>query len=203
MPVNDIRPLKTALRQRYRGWREALSPEEKAGLDRAITGRVRCSWQYKNNEILLTYVSTPIEVDTRELIRLAIRDGKRVAVPRCVPGTRDMDFYYIRGMEDLAPGAFGVLEPVAERCEKMTDFSAGLCLVPAFSYDWQGFRLGYGKGYYDRFLARFDGNRVGICYSACVQKTLPHGRFDRPVELLITDRYYRSTEKKKRGEHHG
>lgn len=203
MPVNDIRPLKTALRQRYRGWREALSPEEKAALDRAVTGRVRRSWQYKSNKTLLTYVSTPIEVDTRELIRMAIRDGKRVAVPRCVPGTRDMEFYYIRGMEDLEPGAFGVLEPVAERCEKMTDFSAGLCLVPAFSYDWQGFRLGYGKGYYDRFLARFDGNRVGLCYSACVQKTLPHGRFDRPVELLITDRYYRSTEKKKRGEHHG
>lgn len=195
MPVTDIRPIKDALRRKHRRWREGLSAEEKARLDTAIAGQVCRSWQYQRSAALLTYVSTPIEVDTRHIIRQALEDGKRVAVPRCVPGTRQMEFYYIHGEEDLAPGTFGVQEPDPERCELLTDLSAGLCIVPAFSYDWQGYRLGYGKGYYDRFLSGFDGYRIGICYSACVQRSLPHGRFDRPVELLVTEKYYRRTGK--------
>ena len=58
------------------------------------------------------------------------------------------------------------------------------------------FRLGYGKGYYDRFLAGFEGNMVGLCYSECVRHKLPHGRYDRPVELLVTERFLRRTRPK-------
>ena len=104
-----------------------------------------------------------------------------------------MEFYYIRGLEELEPGTFGVLEPVPGRSVRMTDFSSGLCLVPALCYDWRGYRLGYGKGYYDRFLAGFGGHMIGVCYSDCIRRKLPHGRFDRPVELLVTDRYLRRT----------
>ena len=104
-----------------------------------------------------------------------------------------MDFYYIQSIEDLAPGMFGVLEPEANPEHLYDERDGGLCIVPAFSYDWQGYRLGYGKGYYDRFLSRFEGNIVGICYSDCVQRTLPHGRYDRPVELLVTEKFLRRT----------
>lgn len=68
-------------------------------------------WQYKRCRMLLTYVSTAIEVDTRRIIERALADGKQVAVPRCVPGTRDMEFYLIRGLDELEPGTFGVLDP--------------------------------------------------------------------------------------------
>lgn len=196
MLVTDIRPVKDALRRKHREWRENLAKEEKLQLDTAIAKQVRRLWQYQRCATLLTYVSTPIEVDTRRIIRQALEDGKRVAVPRCVPGTRQMEFYYICSEETLSPGSFGVLEPDPFRCERLTDMSDGLCIVPAFSYDWHGFRLGYGKGYYDRFLSGFDGCRIGICYSACVQRSLPHGRFDRPVELLVTEKYLRRTERK-------
>lgn len=196
MPVTDIRPVKDGLRRKYRRWREQLTPEDKARLDEAITKQVCRLWQYRHSETLLTYVSTPIEVDTHGLIRRALQEGKRVAVPRCVPNTREMEFFCIHGEEDLRPGTFGVLEPDPQRCQKLTDHTAGLCIVPAFSYDWQGFRLGYGKGYYDRFLSGFGGHRIGICYSACVQQALPHGRYDRPVELLVTEKYLRRTAKR-------
>ncbi len=196
MSVTDIRPVKDALRRKHREWREKLTKEEKLQLDTAIAKQVRRLWQYQRSATLLTYVSTPIEVDTRRIIHQALEDGKRVAVPRCVPGTRQMEFYYIGSEEMLSPGSFGVLEPDPLCCERLTDMSDGLCIVPAFSYDWQGFRLGYGKGYYDRFLSGFDGCRIGICYSACVQRSLPHGRFDRPVELLVTEKYLRRTERK-------
>ena len=193
MPVMDIRPIKTELRQKYRSLRQAMPPEIKEQKDAAIAAQVRRLWQYQRNNILLIYVSTPIEVDTFRIIRQAMADGKRVAVPRCVPDTRNMEFYYIDSTDELSPGMFGVLEPAAdpERIYKESD--GGLCIVPAFSYDWRGYRLGYGKGYYDRFLSRFEGNMVGICYSECVQRSLPHGRYDRPVELLVTESYLRRT----------
>lgn len=193
MPITDIRPIKSELRQKYRSLRQAMPQEIKEQKDDAIALQVRRLWQYQRNNVLLIYVSTSIEVDTHRIIRRAIADGKRVAVPRCVPDTRNMEFYYIDSIEELSPGMFGVLEPSANPDRLYKECEGGLCIVPAFSYDWRGYRLGYGKGYYDRFLSRFEGNMVGICYSDCVQRSLPHGRYDRPVELLVTETYLRRT----------
>ncbi len=193
MPIEDIRPVKTRLRNEIKAWRRELPPADKAAMDRTITRRVTGLWQYKEAELLLAYVSTDIEVDTHAIIRRALADGKRVAVPRCVPGTRLMEFYLIHSLDELEPGSFGVLEPTPNPDRLLTDFEKGLCLVPALCYDWKGFRLGYGKGYYDRFLAGFGGHMVGICYSHCIRHSLPHGRYDRPVELLVTERYLRRT----------
>lgn len=203
MSVTDIRPLKAELRRKYREIRTGLSPENKQEMDRQVLRRVRNLWQYRENDILLTYVSTAIEVDTRALIEAALADGKRVAVPRCVPGTRNMEFYFIGGIDELEPGTFGVLEPVIGKHEKMTDFSHGLCIVPALCYDWAGFRLGYGGGYYDRFLSGFGGCMIGIGYSSCVRRVLPHGRFDRPVELIVTEKYLRKTARREGRNRHG
>lgn len=193
MPVMDIRPIKAELRQKYRSLRQSMPQEIKEQKDATIAAQVRRLWQYQRNNVLLIYVSTPIEVDTFRIIRQALEDGKRVAVPRCVPDTRNMEFYYIDSTDELSPGMFGVLEPEVNPERLYVESDAGLCIVPAFSYDWRGYRLGYGKGYYDRFLSRFEGNMVGICYSECVQRSLPHGRFDRPVELLVTESYLRRT----------
>lgn len=207
MPVKDIRPLKAQLRDKYRQMRRDMPPAVKADRDSRIAERITHLWQYRQCKVLLTYVSTPIEVDTHRIIERALRDGKRVAVPRCVPNTRNMEFYFIDGLEELQPGCFGVPEPQPDPKRLLTDLNEGLCLVPAFSYDWHGFRLGYGKGYYDRFLSRFHGNIIGICYSEGIRPTLPHGRFDRAVELLVTDRFLRrvprETSNGKEGEKHG
>lgn len=195
MPVEDIRALKTRLRKEYRSKRTALTPEEKEQRDEAIARAVRSLWQYRRNDWLLIYVSTPIEVDTHRIIERALADGKRVAVPRCVPDSREMEFYEIHSPADLEPGSFGVLEPLPREETLLKDLSRGLCVIPAFCYDFSGYRLGYGKGYYDRFLARFGGNMIGICYSDCIRHHLPHGRFDRAVELVVTERFIRCTKR--------
>lgn len=184
--MNDIRPLKQKLRAESKLYRNELSSNEKAELDSKISDRLFNTWQYKSCEVLLTYVSTEIEVDTREIISRALADGKRVAVPRCIDNTRLMDFYFIKDVDDLEGGYMGVLEPIPEKCEKMTDFSEGLCIVPALMFDLYGYRLGYGKGYYDRFLSNFCGETLGICYNRCVREKLPYGKFDKCVERIIT-----------------
>ncbi|MBR5134772.1 MAG: 5-formyltetrahydrofolate cyclo-ligase [Clostridia bacterium] len=191
MQVKDIRPIKQELRERYKEQRRAMETADKQKKDRRISDAVRRLWQYQSCRTLLCYVSTAIEVDTRMIIKRALEDGKRVAVPRCVPGTRLMEFYYIESLDELLPGSFGVDEPNPDPSRLLTDMSEGLCLVPALSYDLSGYRLGYGKGYYDRYLAAFGGSLVGLCYGDCVERHLPHGRYDRPVETLVTEQYIR------------
>ena len=189
----DIRQEKNELRQKSRQFRAGLTAERKRKKDVDIAARFLSLVQYRKADTVLTYVSTEIEVDTRCIISAALANGKRVAVPRCVPGTREMEFYYINGLDDLSPGAFGVLEPLPDSCEILTDFTQGICIVPGLCFDAMGFRLGYGKGYYDRFLSGFSGVTVGLCYVDCVKWRLPHGRFDRPVHLLLTENYLRRT----------
>ncbi|WP_085833999.1 5-formyltetrahydrofolate cyclo-ligase [Clostridium merdae] len=198
MPVKNIKEIKTGLRSKYRRLREDLSEEEKRSLDSEIQSRLLSLREYSQADTVFTYISKELEVDTLAIVRAAWANQKRVAVPRCIPGTRDMEFYYIRSWQDLEPASFGVMEPVVERCERVEDESKGFCLVPGFSFDVQGFRLGYGGGYYDRFLSRFGGFTVGICYSFCVQWNLPHGYYDRSVDLLVTEKYVRRTSAKVR-----
>ncbi len=193
MPIEDIRKLKMRLREQYRRVREEMEPTVRQEADQKIAQTVRTLWQYRSSRQILTYVSTPIEVDTHRIIAQAFEDGKKVAVPRCVPDTRSMEFYYIESFDDLSPGSFGVLEPQANPEKLVQDYTGAMCIIPAFSYDFTGYRLGYGKGYYDRFLAGFSGHMIGICYSSCIRRFLPHGRFDRPVQLLVTENFIRRT----------
>ena len=193
MSITDIRPLKAKRREKYRTIRHNVTAELRTAADVKIAERVRNLQQYQKCEILLTYVSTDIEVDTLRIIENALCDGKRVAVPRCIPGTRNMEFYCISSLAELKPGAFGVLEPEATGDRLVSGAISTLCIVPALGYDRCGYRLGYGKGYYDRYLANFDGDIIGICYSNCVQRSLPHGRYDRRVSLLVTEKYIRRT----------
>ncbi len=181
----DIRPLKKRLREEVKGWRRGLPAEKKAEADADIRERFLRLREYEECRALLCYVSLPIEVDTIALIGRALQDGKIVAVPRCVPGTREMEFYRIRSLEDLAPQAFGVLEPVPERCELFLDWEGSACVVPALAYDLSGYRLGYGAGYYDRFLSKYPGKKIGLTYEKNLLKHLWHGRYDVAVDIVV------------------
>ena len=188
MLKKDIRAQKNALREKMKAFRRSMPPKIKEKKDAAIRRGLQSLKEYQACRTLLTFVSSPIEVDTRILIEEALRDGKKVAVPYCIEGTRQMAFYYIRCMQDLAPRTFGVLEPIPERCEKMGEPSQSICIVPGLGVDWHGFRLGYGKGYYDRFLSGYKGMTIGVCYEGCMRQRLPHSFYDLPVDLLVTER---------------
>lgn len=191
----DIRAVKRNLRERYRGIRKGMSAEAKRLADARIRGRILHSMEYKRCHTLLCFVSMPIEVDTHELIRCALEDGKTVAVPYCVEGTRTMHFYRIHSLDELTPRTFGVLEPDPNTAERLTDFSKALCILPGLAFDYAGYRLGYGGGYYDRFLSKIFHGRglttIGICYANCIAHRLPRGRFDIPCDILITDQFVR------------
>lgn len=168
-----------------------MDPEIKAKYDKGVADNVRRLYQYKSAKTVLVYVSTPIEVDTIQIIKNCWEDGKKVAVPRCIPDTRMMEFHYIESLDQLSPGMFSVLEP-NENLEIVKDFSGCLMLLPALSLDYLGYRLGYGKGYYDRYLSRFEGVCAGLCYTQHIRKHMYHGRFDRPVDIIVTEKWIKT-----------
>jgi len=192
-PVADIREYKKELRCNAKKLRTDMSADTKSEKDRKIFERVVSSEVYKSADIVLTYVSTPIEVDTKAIISKAFEDKKRVAVPRCIDGTRDMEFYFIKSMDDLSKGTFGVLEPVPEKCVRAYAFEKALCIVPGLFFDMKGYRLGYGKGYYDRFLSAHQKlTKMGLCYCSCTCNELIHGKYDICSDMLVTEKYVRN-----------
>lgn len=98
-----------------------------------------------------------------------------------------MAFYRVSSREDLQVGAFGLLEPIPGRCPPLERGQGDLCLVPGLAFDREGYRLGYGKGYYDCFLAAQPVRTVGLCFEALAFERLPRDGFDRPVCRLVTE----------------
>ena len=180
---------KKQLRAHYKALRAGISPEQKVGWDTAILGHLTNLPAYREAHTLIAYAPTTGEIDTRPLLGHAWGQGKRVALPYCLPGARGvMEFYLVGEGDPLARGINRNQEPDPLRQEKLTDFTGSICLVPGYAFDTQGFRLGYGGGYYDRFLSgAYAGKQtIGACYQACVAGELPREEHDLPCRWLIT-----------------
>ena len=179
---------KQRLREIRLAAREVLSEQERAVLDDCITQKLLATSEYAEATTVLTYVSVSSEVSTRMFIECALRDGKTVAVPRCLPGHR-LEFVAITSLDQLVPAPFNLLEP-AKDLSALTEvqMSNAICIVPALLVDTKGYRLGYGAGFYDRFLSTYSGKKICLAYQQNLSKTmLPHTEFDVPVDMVITE----------------
>lgn len=179
---------KQRLREERLAARETLSEQERVRLDDCITQKLIASPEYSETATVLTYVSVSSEVSTRMFIECALRDGKTVAVPRCLPGHR-LEFVAIASLEQLVAAPFNLLEP-SKDLSALTEvqMSKTICIVPALLVDTKGHRLGYGAGFYDRFLSTYSGKKICLAYQQNLSKTeLPHTEFDVPVDMVITE----------------
>lgn len=192
MPVTNVKTLKNELRAKHKRYRVRCPENVKKQLDKKLAEKFLGLDEYTNCKTLFLFVSSEIEVDTSAIMQQAFADGKRVAVPKCKDKLGNMDFYYINSVSQLEKGYYGIYEP-SKACERVEDFDTGLCIVPGLCFDMYGYRLGFGKGYYDRFLECFKGTTVGLCYSKCTEHELPKTMHDKPVDILITDKYINYT----------
>lgn len=177
--------IKSELRRLYREKRKTLADKEIK--DRQICECFLNSQLYKDSQTLLCYAALKDEINTDRIIERALKDGKKVALPRCSDLNGNMDFYFIKSLSDLSVGAFGIREPDPTAYEKVQDFSNCVCLVPALAFDESGYRLGYGKGYYDRFMKKFIIISVGLCYNEFLKDTLPVENHDEAVDCIATE----------------
>lgn len=183
----DIKAMKNDLRQEYLSKRTTLPAEEKRQRDEKINRLILSSASFRYANTVLAYFPRESEIDVRPALLEALALGKRVALPR-VEGEHRMTYRLIESFDGLMPGAFGILEPSADAPvyeERAGDTS--LCLVPGVIFDIHGFRIGYGGGYYDRFLHDYHGASAGIVYRDFILPSLPHGRFDLALPVMITD----------------
>ncbi len=178
---------KKELRKVMKRKRSQLSAERVLMYSGCIAENLVSRREYADASVVLAYMSFSSEVNTHFLIEKAWRDGKRVAVPKCID-EKGLDFQYITSFDDVAPGKYGIMEPVTG---ESVDYSAdGQCilLLPGVAYTAQGDRLGYGGGYYDRYLKKHDSiPRVMLAYSLQEAECLPVDDTDVPADMIVTE----------------
>lgn len=178
---------KKEVRRRLRTERRAYPNELRIDNSEKIACNLFETDEYKNCCEVLVYISSRIEVDTSFIVERAFADGKRVLAPRCDSDceVNHMVFCVISSLDDLESGAFKLLEPKAH-CPVVTEFENALCVVPALSFDKHGQRMGFGRGYYDRFLCGFNGVSFGLCFDEFITECLPTEETDIPVNMIVT-----------------
>jgi 5-formyltetrahydrofolate cyclo-ligase len=180
----SIHDQKGQLRQRCKTLRKELGDETRQQASDAIC-RHLSSWDaFHNAETILTYMPIRGEVDLRPL--LTEFPDKRWLLPRILPGEEGRMLFHPYDPGNLIVHAFGMAEP-APHLPQVYPNEIQLVLAPGLAFDKNGWRLGYGGGYFDRFLKDFRGVSVGVLFQALLLDAIPHGAYDIPVNWLVTE----------------
>ena len=185
--ASQVKTEKNALRKQYKLLRSELSEEEKQKLDRQICENTQSLASFRYAETVLMYAPTKGEINVMPIAEYALSCGKRIAFPRSNAENHTMDFKYVESLDSLVPGEFGIFEP-SEDMPSVIDFSHSICIVPGLVFDKMGYRVGYGKGFYDRFFSNYRETKLGLIYSDFILDSVPRGRFDRRVDILVSER---------------
>lgn len=175
---------KKELRKEMKAMRKALTKEQITQESEKIIRRLLETEEYKNAKTIFSYVSFEEEADTIALIRQAFADGKKVAVPK-VSGN-EMEFYPIMSLDELKPGYYGILEPVTKEIEKETE---GMLIVPGLAFDFSYNRMGYGGGFYDRYLHAHPKHQLvkaALAYDFQMVPKIETEEHDQKMDMVIT-----------------
>ncbi|MCP8967130.1 5-formyltetrahydrofolate cyclo-ligase [Ectobacillus ponti] len=165
----------------------ALSKEARDAGSRRIAAKLYETEAWKQARTIGITISIDQEVDTYEIIRTAWKEGKRVAVPKCDRRTRTMTFRSIRDLSQLEIVYMNLREPIPSVTEAVDPAELDLLIVPGVAFTKTGGRLGYGGGYYDRFLAEYQGITAALAFSAQLMPAVPTEPHDQSVDLVLTE----------------
>ena len=175
--------MKSELRKQVLHEMKAISQEQKQFIDQALTEQLLQHPFYQEAKVIATYLSFPHEFQTQELIEQALKDGKKVLIPKTYPKGR-MDFV-VYDPQQLVKTSFGLLEPQGD-LEVVDASQIDLIHVPGLAFTTEGYRIGYGGGYYDRYLKHFSGNTLSTVYPCQIRDFIPEDH-DIPVQEVLVD----------------
>ena len=189
---------KASLRRYFSDLRRGLTPDERHAAETAMYEKLFSLPAWREAPVICGYVSVRSELNTDPILRRAAAEGKTVALPVTVTGADEgrMVFRALPNgdFDRLTPARFGIPEP-DESCPPLTGdgFTRALILIPALAFDENGYRLGYGGGYYDRFLsflreAEIPHTAIGLTYAVCRATALPREAHDIPVHIILDER---------------
>ena len=177
--------MKAELRKQVLQEMKTLSQEQKQAMDLALTERFLKHPFYQEAKTIATYLSFPHEFQTQELIEQALKDDKKVLIPKTYPKGR-MEFV-VYHPQQLAKTSFGLLEPQGD-LEVVEPSQIDLIHVPGLAFTTEGYRIGYGGGYYDRYLEHFAGHTMSTIYPCQVQEFNSEDHDIAVQEVLIDER---------------
>ncbi len=188
----NVRDRKNALREEYRRRRLELTEnaELKAAADLAVVDKIASLTSYRYAADILFYYPKADEINLLPLAEKALADGKNIYFPK-VFAAGVMEYRQVTDLSSqFTDGVFGLREP-ADGCpvlDKSLPRGSVLMIIPALSVDREGYRLGYGKGYYDRYLSDFSATAVTVVYHKLLADRLPRGRYDKKADLVVTEK---------------
>ncbi len=186
-----VQAMKQALRQSIMARRTALPQDLRARLSQQIAARLGQLAPYREAETVLGYMHFGAEFVSEPWLQQVLRDGKRLLLPRVNPARSELDVHHVNDVAaQLAPGAYGILEPVVEQCPKVDNVAeVDFILLPGVAFGRDGARLGYGGGFYDKLLARMKHRPalVAAAFALQVVDDIPQEATDRRVEWLVTE----------------
>ncbi len=181
----SLRADKRAMRRSILALRDALSPVQRARHSAGARERLLGMDLFQEAGTVHTFVPFGSELDTRPILQDLWRRGRRVVLPRVVSKGR-LEHLAVEGWHELAPGAWDIPEPV-DGCPAVSPTQVDLILVPGVAFDRQGGRLGYGGGFYDRFLASCPAPRVALAFHLQVVDRVPREGHDLKVHRILTE----------------
>ena len=187
-----VAALKKDLRAQFKQKRKELSEEIKEQRDKAVCAYIVNLASFRYADYILMYAPMKYEIDIMPVAEAALRKGKKILFPRCDVQSHTMTYRFVSSPEELVADAYGIMAPKEDTTiYDPRDRASALCLIPALSYDRYGYRIGYGGGFYDRFLVNFKGCKAGVIYSDFIMDTVPRGHFDYKVDILLTEKNVR------------
>lgn len=182
---------KTEIRKYIKEMKKNLSKEEIRIRSNRIAKKLYAKPFYKQAECIYLYVSYNQEIDTVEIIKRILEDKKRVAVPKVAD--KNMEFHEITSLDQLSEGAFGILEPTVNKpvSDNPEWASSNLMIIPGLAFDKNGNRIGYGGGYYDRYLHKYPdriGLKIALAYDFQVLEYIDTESYDEKIDGIITDK---------------
>lgn len=147
--------------------------------------------QYGNSNFIFSFISFKDEVNTHEIIKNSINNGKRIGVPVTIPKTRELLVSELMDFDkELELGYYNILAPKEEYTRIVSPEQVDLVLVPGVAFDRRGYRVGYGGGYYDRFFNKLKKGiiKIGLCYNMQILPQVPIDSYDIPVDYIITEK---------------
>lgn len=173
---------KTALRQHIRTLKRQMTEAAIDQKSRQLCSKLLATDLYRNARSIYSYMSYNQEVRTLELMEQALLDGKRVAIPKCYG--KEMRFIWIDDFSQTSKNGCGIPEPIHDT--PIADDPTALVLMPGMAFDATGHRVGYGGGYYDKFLtAEPNHPTVALCYDFQLLEQLPTDEHDIPADLVL------------------
>ena len=177
---------KQAVRNQVLDLLNSMDREEYSRMSMAIVNRVLLSDEYRSADTIGLTLSRFPEVDTRPLIEAAWQAGKRIVVPKCIQATREMDFRLLTSFSQLETVYMNLLEPIVEETVAVEKDAIDLQIVPGVVFSNEGYRIGFGGGYYDRYLSDYKGKTLSLAFDCQIGRTVPVEGHDIPVHTIFT-----------------